>query len=76
MNIEISLEDTIETREVIELYKANGWSSAMEKLNKKYKSFHQQMLTADADAFGFYKTLGFERAGKTEPMWIYSGNEH
>ena len=135
MNVEISLEDTIETKEVIELYKANGWSSAkkpeklipalrnsdalvtarisgeligignaisdrslvvyyphmlvhpdhkgkgvgramMEKLNKKYKSFHQQMLTADADAFGFYKTLGFERAGKTEPMWIYSGNEH
>ena len=54
MNVKISLEDTIETKEVIELYKANGWSSAN----------------------GFYKTLGFERAGKTEPMWIYSGNEH
>jgi hypothetical protein len=20
--------------------------------------------------------MGFERAGKTEPMWIYSGSEH
>jgi len=48
----------------------------MEKLKRKYKLFHQQMLTADTDAFGFYETLGFERAGKTEPMWIYSGNEH
>ena len=135
MTVEINLEDTIETKEVIELYKANGWSSAkkpeklipalknsdalvtarvsgeligignaisdgslvvyyphmlvhpdhkgkgvgramMEKLKRKYKSFHQQMLTADADALEFYKTLGFERAGKTEPMWIYSGNEH
>ncbi len=28
MNLEVSLEDTIETDEVIELYKANGWSSA------------------------------------------------
>lgn len=135
MNVKISLEDTIETKEVVALYKANGWSSAkkpeklipalrnsdalvtarisgeligignaisdgflvvyyphmlvhpdyhgqgvgkamMECLQKKYKSFHQQMLTADANAFDFYRTLGFERAGKTEPMWIYSGNEH
>ncbi len=28
MELEISLEDDIETDEVIELYKANGWSSA------------------------------------------------
>jgi len=135
MNLKLSLEDQIETDEVINLYKANAWSSAehpdklisglknsdslvtarisgklvgignaisdgslvvyyphmlvhpdhkgkgigrsmMELLQKKYFSFHQQMLTADAQAIGFYKTLGFERAGKTEPMWIYSGNEH
>jgi len=135
MNFEVSLEDDIETDEVIALYKANGWSSAgkpeqlipalknsdalvtarisgklvgignaisdgslvvyyphmlvhpdyknkgvgrtmMALLQQRYASFHQQMLTADVDAIGFYKTLGFERAGKTVPMWIYAGNEH
>ena len=135
MDLKLSLEDKIEKDEVIELYRANGWSSAdqpdklmpalknsdslitarisgqlvgignaisdgslvvyyphmlvhpdhhgkgigrlmMELMQKKYSSFHQQMLTADAKAIGFYKTLGFERAGKTEPMWIYAGNDH
>ena len=135
MELELSLEDSIETGEVIRLYKANGWSSAekpeklmpalnnsdtlvtarisgklvgignaisdgslvvyyphmlvhpdhkgkgigramMELLQRRYASFHQQMLNADGDAIGFYKSLGFERAGKTVPMWIYAGNEH
>jgi len=135
MELELSLEDDINTDEVIALYKANGWSSAekpeklipalnnsdalvtarisgklvgignaisdgslvvyyphmlvhpdhrgkgigramMKLLQRKYASFHQQMLTADVDAVGFYKTLGFDRAGKTVPMWIYGGNEH
>jgi len=135
MNFEASLQDDIGTTEVIELYKANGWSSAekpeklmsalknsdalvtarisgklvgignaisdgslvvyyphmlvhpdhkgqgigramMALLQQRYASFHQQMLTADVDAIGFYKSLGFERAGKTVPMWIYAGNEH
>ncbi len=35
-----------------------------------------QMLTADDKAIDFYQKVGFERAGKTEPMWIYKGNEH
>jgi GNAT superfamily N-acetyltransferase len=48
----------------------------MKRLQQKYASFHQQMLTADAHAFEFYRSLGFDRAGKTVPMWIYSGNEH
>lgn len=48
----------------------------MEAMQSIYKSFHQQMLTADGDAIEFYKALGFERAGKTESLWIYSGNEH
>jgi hypothetical protein len=34
------------------------------------------MLTADGRAVEFYKELGFERAGHTEPMWIYAGTEH
>ncbi len=135
MKFEASLQDDIGTTEVIELYKANGWSSAekpeklmsalknsdalvtarisgklvgignaisdgslvvyyphmlvhpdhkgqgigramMALLQQRYASFHQQMLTADVDAIGFYKSLGFERAGKTVPMWIYAGNEH
>ena len=134
-NFEVSLEDDIGTAEVVELFKANGWSSAekpeklmpalknsdalvtarifgklvgignaisdgslvvyyphmlvhpdhkgrgigramMELLQRRYASFHQQMLNADKDAIGFYKSLGFERAGKTMPMWIYAGNEH
>ncbi len=135
MELEFSLADNIETDEVTELNRANGWSSAekpeklipalqnsdalvtarisgklvgignaisdgslvvyyphllvhpehigkgigrsiMELLQRKYTSFHQQMLTADVDAIGFYQSLGFERAGKTVPMWIYSGKEH
>ena len=41
-----------------------------------YGGFHQQMLTADGEAIEFYKSLGFERAGKTLPMWVYAGTEH
>lgn len=48
----------------------------MDKFQEKYGNFHQQMLTADRKAFSFYKKCGFERAGQTEPMWIYRGNEH
>jgi len=48
----------------------------MEAMQSVYGSFHQQMLTADGEAIEFYKKLGFERAGKTEPMWIYGGNDH
>jgi GNAT superfamily N-acetyltransferase len=48
----------------------------MAALQDVYANFHQQMLTADGDAVRFYESLGFERAGKTEPMWIYAGNDH
>ncbi|MGD9373973.1 MAG: GNAT family N-acetyltransferase, partial [Desulfobacterales bacterium] len=55
-------------------YKSIGIGRAMMKLlQRKYASFHQQMLTADVEAVGFYKSLGFERAGKTVPRWIYAG---
>jgi GNAT superfamily N-acetyltransferase len=58
-------------------HKGKGIGRAMMRLlQQKYASFHQQMLTADVDAVGFYKSLGFDRAGKTVPMWIYNGNEH
>ncbi len=48
----------------------------MAALNSIYGHFHQQMLTADGEAVEFYKSVGFVRASKTEPMWIYSGTEH
>jgi GNAT superfamily N-acetyltransferase len=48
----------------------------MAKMQEKYGNFHMQMLTADGKAIDFYKKHGFERAGETEPMWIYQGKEH
>lgn len=48
----------------------------MSALNSIYGNFHQQMLTADGEAIEFYKSVGFVRAGRTEPMWIYAGTEH
>lgn len=48
----------------------------MQALQTVYGDFHQQMLTADGEAVEFYKALGFERAGQTEPMWVYAGTEH
>ena len=48
----------------------------MQAFLEKYSGFHQLMLTADGGGVEFYKALGFERAGKTEPMWVYAGTEH
>jgi len=50
--------------------------SMMNALKEKYTGFHQQMLTADSGAIEFYKDLGFEKAGNTESMWVYDGDEH
>jgi len=135
MNIEIEINGSIEEAEVIELYRANDWSSVdnpsglipalrnshtlvaarisgclvgignaisdghlvvyyphmlvhplnhgkgigrkmMDAMQTVYGGFHMQMLTADGESIEFYKALGFERAGKTEPMWVYAGTEH
>ena len=135
MTIKIQLNGPIHTEEVLDIYRANHWSSAekpdalmaalnhshtrvtareagkligignaisdghlvvyyphmlvhpdhqgrgvgrkmMAAMMEEYQGFHQQMLTADGDAVKFYETMGFERAGKTEPMWIYEGDEH
>lgn len=46
------------------------------RLQTKYHGFHQQILVADSQAIGFYQKCGFERAGNTEPMWIYAGVDH
>lgn len=58
-------------------FKRRGIGRKMvEAMNAIYGSFHQQMLTADGEAIEFYKAVGFVRAGKTEPMWVYAGTEH
>ena len=46
------------------------------RLMARYAGFHQQILVADGGAIEFYKKCGFERAGRTEPMWVYAGSEH
>ena len=48
----------------------------MTLMKSNYSDFHQQMLSADGDALDFYSKLGFKRAGRTEPMWIYQGTDH
>ena len=48
----------------------------MQMLMAHYEGFHQHMLTADGRALDFYRKCGFERAGQTESMWIYAGNDH
>ena len=48
----------------------------MAALQQRYAGLHMQMLTADGRAILFYESLGFSRAGQTEPMWIYAGSEH
>jgi len=58
-------------------FQGKGIGTAMlEALQKIYGGFHQQMLTADGKAIEFYKKCGFEKAGRTESMLIYKGNEH
>ena len=135
MEVRYSKTDSLSEEEVINLYKAVGWSSAekpkvlmkallgshslvtarvgsklialanaisdghlvvyyphlivhpdhqrqgigtgiMRILTAEYASFHQQQLTADGDAVKFYESLGFVRSGRTEPLWIYQGDEH
>jgi GNAT superfamily N-acetyltransferase len=48
----------------------------MRRLMARYQGFHQHMLVADGRALDFYRKCGFERAGKTESMWIYAGHDH
>jgi GNAT superfamily N-acetyltransferase len=48
----------------------------MRRLMIVYQGFHQHVLIADGRAVDFYRKCGFERAGKTESMWIYDGHDH
>ena len=135
LNFVVSFDGAVEPDEVVELYVANGWSSAskpkellsalrgshslamaradgrlvglanaisdgalvvyfphmlvhpdwhrrgigrqlMTAMLERYRGFHQLMLTADGDAVAFYEAMGFSRAGRTVPMWIYGGTDH
>ena len=58
-------------------YQRQGIGAAiMQRLMAHYEGFHQQSIIADAASVSFYERLGFVRAGRTEPMWIYDGHEH
>ncbi|MDH5398272.1 MAG: GNAT family N-acetyltransferase [Cyclobacteriaceae bacterium] len=48
----------------------------LNRLQVKYRDFHQQILVADGKAIDFYEKCGFEKAGETVSMWIYKGNDH
>ncbi|MGF1459415.1 MAG: GNAT family N-acetyltransferase [Leptolyngbyaceae cyanobacterium] len=48
----------------------------MEMLKTKYAALHMHILVADREAIPFYERCGFAKAGNTEPMWIYAGNDH
>ena len=62
---------------VLPEYQGRGVGTGiMKRMKQKYADFHMHMLTADGRAIEFYRKCGFERAGKTEPMWIYSGGDH
>lgn len=62
---------------VLPEYQGRGiGTELMRRLMARYQGFHQHMLVADGRALGFYRKCGFERAGKTEPMWIYAGHDH
>ena len=62
---------------VLPAYRGQGIGrQLMQMLMARYEGFHQQTLLADGRAIDFYRKCGFERAGKTEPMWIYAGHDH
>ena len=56
--------------------KRKRYALATESLEHLRTSVPADMLVADGAAVEFYRGLGFVRAGRTEPMWIYSGDDH
>ena len=48
----------------------------MDRFQKIYSDFHQQVLIADGKAVEFFKKCGFEKAGDCQAMWIFQGDEH
>lgn len=48
----------------------------VERLQKRYRGFHQHTVLADGDAVGFYKKMGFAQPSRCVGLWIYDGKEH
>lgn len=48
----------------------------MDRMKEKYGHYHQQILVSDGETVEFYKKCGFNQAGNTRSMWIYSGDDH
>ncbi|MGB3650519.1 MAG: GNAT family N-acetyltransferase [Rivularia sp. (in: cyanobacteria)] len=44
-------------------------------ITQKYQDFHQQILVAEAETVDFYQKCGFHKAGNTQAMWIYRGED-
>ena len=62
---------------VLPEYQAKGVGTGIVGLLKNiHAGFHMHMLTADGSAIEFYEKCGFEKAGQTQSMWIYSGGDH
>ena len=57
----------VDFEQVLALYRALRWSSA-----EKPRELERTLR----GAIDFYRKCGFERAGHTEPMWVYAGSEH
>ena len=62
---------------VLPEYQGRGVGRAIvDRLRARYAGYHQHVLIADGRTVDFYRKCGFERAGRTEPMWIYAGADH
>lgn len=48
----------------------------MDKMKEKYGHLHQQILVSDGQTIEFYKKCGFDIAGDTQSMWIYTADDH
>lgn len=62
---------------ILQEYRGRGIAEQLaNRMLARYEGFHQHVMLADARAINFYRQLGFKRAGRTEPMWIYDGEDH
>ena len=58
-------------------YQGRGIGRAIvERLQARYRGFHQQTVLADGKAVGFYERLGFVQPGGCQALWIYEGRDH
>jgi GNAT superfamily N-acetyltransferase len=58
-----------------EYHRAGIGRQIVERLAERYRRFHQQVLLAVDDAYGFYQRVGFQDTRGVRPMWIYQGSD-